>query len=72
MTRDQIAEIVSKKLIGQRPVLQEMFLSKSPKTPFFILDDVLPELLTKDIYNAFQTIWNARTKNFKYITFPRK
>lgn len=58
MNKDNLSKMIEKKINANYSMLQEQFFSKNPNTSsrFFIIDDVLPEKITLEIYKNLPSL----------------
>lgn len=72
-TRKQIAELIVQSLQKHKTRLQEEFRNSKEEIGYFVLDDLLPEELTKKLYQSFPNLSNAVEKKsireHKYIGY---
>lgn len=52
MNRNEISQLIASRLSGDQVRLKEIY-KESGKIPYFYLDDLLPEELVSEVYNAF-------------------
>ena len=72
MNRVEISKIISARLIASLPELKVFYQNTRDKVSHFYIDDVLPEALAYEVYEAFPDTsvlkLNKTLREFKYIT----
>ncbi len=71
LSRDEIANLIYKKLKDNKDVLKKHFNETSHKIGYFFIDDLLPEDLAKSIFESFPNTSDVQIKRsireYKYV-----